>query len=485
MLLQRFTASLIGLLLATPAVAADPTTDAWASLARADIEAIHRDVLGIHPGVRDPQNPGFVATMEGHYRTALDQAAAARSYLDWRGAVNGFIQSFRDGHTFVRYDAIPANLRWPGFLIDGRGTGYVAALVEDAPGVANGDPITACDGQPIADLLKARLDAREADWSKAPERLRQAWRGFIDYRIDGPPPIKACTIVHDGKPSEVTLKWRTTPTSSLIPRTGPLQRVPTPRRPIALSYRADGAALVSIGSFGNETALGALAKTMTADQAKLRAAPYVIFDLRGNGGGNSTWGGTYGRILFGDPVVDALDAPASGKYFRASPQAVARLRLIAQEFIDDGPDMAEVAAYWTKIADRAAASPDGDTKLFTDYVNPPAPKPSAPPVAAYRRPVYVLTDAGCFSSCIVAANILIKLGGINVGEVMGENEEYGEITGPIALPSGLGRYWLPISIIRQRREDLGGTPVKHAWSGAMDDDAGIYAWIAALPKAAN
>lgn len=484
MLLKRLTASLIGLLLAAPAVAADPTSDAWASLARADVEAIHRDVLGIHPGVRDPQNPGFVATMEGHYRTAQARAAAAHSYLDWRDAVNGFIQSFRDGHTFVRYDAIPANLRWPGFLIDGRGTGYVAALVDGAPGVANGDAITACDGQPIAEVLKTRLDAREADWSKAPERVRQAWRGFIDYRTDGPPSIKACAIVHDGKPSEVTLKWRTTPTSTLVPRTSPLQRV-IPGRPVSLDYRPDGAALIRIGSFGDEVTLKALADAMTAGQAKLRAAPYVVFDLRGNRGGNSTWGGTYGRILFGDAVVDALDEPSTGKYFRASPQAIARLRLIAQEFIDDGPGMAEVAAYWTKIADRVAASPDGDTKLFTDFVNPPVPKPKVPPVAAYRRPVYILTDAGCFSSCIVAANTLIKLGGINVGEVMGENEEYGEITGPIALPSGLGRYWLPISIIRQRREDLGGTPVKRSWNGAMDDDAGVYGWIGGLAKAAN
>lgn len=268
----------------------------------------------------------------------------------------------------------------------------------------------------------------------------------------------------------------------MLAQAAPLQRSPAQRRPIALSYRADGAALIQIGSFGDETKLRELAKAMTADHARLRAARYVVFDLRGNRGGNSTWGGTYGRILFGDPVVDALDEPASGKFFRASPEAVGRLRLMANGYRDAGQSMVEVADYWTKIADRVAASPDGDSKLFTDFLNAPVKKPSRPPVPAYRGPVYVLTDAGCFSSCVVAANILIKLGGINVGEVMGENEEYGEITGPIDLPSKLGRYWLPISIIRQRQEDLGGRPVVHAWNGAMDDDTGILAWIADLSK---
>ncbi|MGJ3648171.1 S41 family peptidase [Sphingomonas sp. GlSt437] len=475
---------MVALMLSLPtrAMAADDPASSWAALAQADVTEIHDEVRAIHPGMRDPQNPGFEAQTEGAYRSALLEAGRARSFLDWRSAVAAYIQSFRDGHTFIRYNAQPSRVRWPGFLIDGRGGGYVAAAVADGAGVATGDRLIACDGVPIDTLLKDRLDAREADWSKLPERVRQAWRLFVDYNVDAPPPIKSCRFDHAGMATDVKLAWREGSTPALLEMAAPLQRVAIPRRPTALSYRPDGAALIKIGSFGDEAALGVLERAMKADQARLRAAPYVVFDLRGNAGGNSTWGGTFGRILFGDSVVDALPEPASGKYFRASPEAVARLRLIAQEFRAGGPAMADVADYWTKIADRVAASPDGDAKLFTDFVNAPVKPPKRPPVPAYRGPVYVLTDAGCFSSCVVAANILIKLGGTNVGEVMGQNEEYGEITGPLPLPSGLARYWLPISIIRQRKEDLGGRPVAEAWDGSMTDDAGILAWIAMLAR---
>jgi hypothetical protein len=472
------------LLTAAAAHAETPPSSPWAALARADVEAIHANVLAIHPAVRDPQSADFTARTDAAYRAAIDRAAQVRSFLDWRGVINGFVQSFRDGHTFIRYNAQPSRARWPGFLIDGRGDGYVAAALADTTqAISAGDPVIACDGQPIKTLLNEKLDAREADWSKPPERIRQAWRLFVDYDVDAPPPVARCTFAHKGQPIEVALNWTQENPLTLLQRAAPLLRTPPNHRPIALSYRPDGAALVTIGSFGDESALEALAKTLKTDQVRLRAARYVVFDLRGNRGGNSTWGGTYGRILFGDAPVDALEEPASGKYFRASPQAVARLRLIAKEFADDGPGMADVVAYWTKIADRVAASPDGDAKLFTDFVNPPAKKPKRPPRRAYRGPVYILTDAGCFSSCVVAANTLIKLGGINVGEVMGQNEEYGEVAGPIDLPSGLGRYWLPVSIIRQRKEDLGGLAVAKAWTGAMDDDAGIFTWIAGLAGA--
>lgn len=454
----------------------------WSALAQADVEAIRNNVVAIHPAVRDPQNPDFVATTEAAYRNALADAGQARSFLDWRRVVGGFIQSFRDGHTFIRYNAQPSRVRWPGFLIDARGGGYVAAAVAGDAGLTTGDRLVACDGVAIETLLKDRLDAREADWSKPPERIRQAWRLFVDYDVEAAPSLTQCEVDRAGARITIALKWRDGSTPMLLDQAGPLQRVAPANRPVALSFRTDGAALIQIGSFGDEAALGALEHAMSVDTARLRAAPYVVFDLRGNRGGNSTWGGIYGRILFGDARVDALGEPASGKYFRASPQAVMRLRLIAREFADAGQSMAEVAAYWTKIAERVAASPDGDTKLFVDFINPPVRKPRRAPAPAYRGPVYVLTDAGCFSSCVVAANILIKLGGINIGEVMGQNEEYGEVTGPIDLPSRLGRYWLPISIIRQHKEDLGGRPVAHAWIGALRDDTGILAWIAELAK---
>ena len=102
------------------------------------------------------------------------------------------------------------------------------------------------------------------------------------------------------------------------------------------------------------------------------------------------------------------------------------------------------------------------------------------PAPEYIRKAFVVTDAGCFSSCVVVMNTLKRMGAIQVGEASGQNEVFGESVGPFNLPSGLGWYRVPASIIRQPRSALGGLPPDVRWLGAMDDDAGLRAWIAGL-----
>jgi hypothetical protein len=59
---------------------------------------------------------------------------------------------------------------------------------------------------------------------------------------------------------------------------------------------------------------------------------------------------------------------------------------------------------------------------------------------------------------------------------------WGESVGPLTLPSGLGTYRVPVSIIRQPRTALGGLPPDVAWPGAMDDDHGLRSWVADLAR---
>lgn len=89
----------------------------------------------------------------------------------------------------------------------------------------------------------------------------------------------------------------------------------------------------------------------------------------------------------------------------------------------------------------------------------------------------MLTDAAAYSSGVIVMNTLKRMGAIQVGEVSGQNEVWGESVGPLTLPSGLGTYRVPVSVIRQPRSSLGGLPPDIAWPGAMDDEEGIRAWI--------
>ena len=54
---------------------------------------------------------------------------------------------------------------------------------------------------------------------------------------------------------------------------------------------------IRLANVSNEPALQALATELAARQAELRSAPYVVFDLCGNAGGNSMWGDRFAAIL--------------------------------------------------------------------------------------------------------------------------------------------------------------------------------------------
>ena len=117
----RLLAALV-LTLGSPALA---TSSPWQQLAIGDVERLHQSVTDFHPGMRDSDTPDFAQRVESAYRIAKDRALAATSYADWLAATQGFMLSFRDGHTIFRPTLSPARVRWPGFLIDGRAGGWV------------------------------------------------------------------------------------------------------------------------------------------------------------------------------------------------------------------------------------------------------------------------------------------------------------------------------------------------------------------------
>ena len=53
--------------------------------------------------------------------------------------------------------------------------------------------------------------------SSRPERIRQAFRAFTTYRLDGPPPASACRFRRNGTVVDVPLEWRPISTIALQP----------------------------------------------------------------------------------------------------------------------------------------------------------------------------------------------------------------------------------------------------------------------------
>lgn len=76
--------------------------------------------------------------------------------------------------------------------------------------------------------------------------------------------------------------------------------------------------------------------------AELKAAPYLVLDLRGNGGGNSLFGHQIAQALLGDGYVDAVAAgeegeDGCGKAWRVSERNLKQVDYYVKEY---GPKLA-------------------------------------------------------------------------------------------------------------------------------------------------
>ncbi len=481
------------LTLAVPRLGLAQTTEAspWGALTQHDVEIYCNDIRGIHPGMVDPYAPGFADRVEQACEIALESASAATSYFDWRDTMGELVGGFRDGHTTIRYLLTPTRYRWPGFLIYGQDGGWVVrrpdlSRVAPAGNPPEGAVFLGCDGQSADAFLKDQLDPARADWTKAPERIRLAYRAFISLPNNEPPPAETCLFESDGQVIKTTLTWRSISQSNLV-SIAPTYTRRGLRSDIDVEFGEDGHAWIRLANVSNVIALRALEQELRANQDRLRAATYVVFDLRGNGGGNSMWGGTFASILWGEEAVEsrrlasATRVPGEyGKYWRASQWASTAVIAEADEYATQGPEMKEFADFWRALGERLGAQ--GDDGLLEDECCQPSPVPDIIPDPEYNGKVFVITDAATYSSGVVVMNTLKLMGAIHLGEASGQNEVWGEVVGPLPLPSGLGTYRIPVSIIRQPRSSLGGQPPDISWPGPMDDEEGIRAWVEELAK---
>jgi len=156
---------LVALLLAgvTAGSAPDSAASPWVALAAADVDAFCRDIREVHPGMVDPLSPAFATQVDRACQVAAGRSRHVASFLDWMETMQALVTSFRDGHTGISFTVLPAQLRWPGFLIDGQG-----AVNEDIAVI--GIPT---EGNLVGNLTLAR-DEYAATWAaEVLEQLRR------------------------------------------------------------------------------------------------------------------------------------------------------------------------------------------------------------------------------------------------------------------------------------------------------------------------
>ncbi len=431
--LIRLVLALAAACLSAPAFAQESPTD-WPALTRTDLEAAASLIRDNHPAmVPEVGDAAFTARFAASLTKAQARVPQVRDADGMAATLRGFASGLGDDHiAWAPKSGLPVK-SWPGFMVVKRGVDLVVTVTEPG-GPTEGARLVACDGTPAATLLRERTADRVPDPDIAAQLTVNSIWVVLD---DGNPFIarpRQCRFEAEGQPLDVALNWRPV-TAEDFPRIRAGRRL---TGHAGYGVRAVGEARwIAFESFDDSVA--PVVEAVRARQAELRAAPMVVIDLRGNGGGNSRFGDQVASILLGDEPMKAISSSGGGDcptVWRASPDNRKSLAAYAARMPDsadywnaEGAEMDAALAAGRPLT----ASLDGCTVATERTQLPPPPHPLFP------GKLVVLTDAACFSSCTLVVDHLLRLGAIQVGAATNAPTRYMEVRS-VDLPSGLGGF---------------------------------------------
>lgn len=462
--------------LARNASGQDTAAAEWQALTRIDLEAAYDLLRDNHPAntIEANDQPFRDALASAHER-ALARIATVESLEGYTATLGEFANSMGDGHIASNSLFLKRTVRWAGLIAAKRGGHWVVANDDRDWVGANliGYEIVSCDGEPAAGFGANAMHFRVVPSDDA---LRASWL-LVDEGNPFLKPPASCVFLHDGTRSSLTLKWTNINRALLI------------QRYFKASYGQAGFGLRPSGD-GWWIALQGLSPeaqpvidAVRQEQAAIRSAPYVVVDLRGDGGGDSAYGRALAEALYGSDFVDTrLGPPAEHdrcpSAFRASPGNIEAISALRAEFQKSGDTSGErqyaAAIQAMKAAASAGHALSGSTTCAVSNGEPNSTSPS--PI---HGRVFVLTDAACFSSCVSTVGYFRKLGAIQVGLPTGAVTHYSEVR-EIMLPSGLSTFSTLQAIMTSAPHDIGPYSPAVEFEGDIADSKSIENWIASL-----
>lgn len=452
-------------------------TPQWSRMAEEDLLAARALLLESHPGaVAEVGDSRFRRQLDSGFEQALSIARAARTYGGYRATLQRFAASFDDPHISTA-PLVQTDRHWPGFVVALRNDGWkvIARAGDDAPPA--GSALLSCDGKTPDMLAQERLAPFTGSWAVRGERVRMSTWLLQDVGNPQQPRLARCEFDGGEGARSYDLRWRPVAPAE-IGRHIAAGR-PAPSNEVSIRPFEEGF-WIRLASSGG-AAIPILAEAQR-QEAALRAAPFIVLDLRGNDGGASYLTDELAKHIYGAQRVAQARRPRRTRepemtVWRASAPSLQTVEAYLQRGSRFLP--AEHPIVLGLVAQREAlrqslASGASLARAPADVQRDARGEKRD----RVRRPprVILLTDRQCFSSCLLGVRLFRALGAEHVGEETRANTRYSDLR-TVELPSGLSNFstmqsfstWLPI--------DLGPYAPVLRFEWDLTDDSAVQAWV--------
>lgn len=469
----------------------------WASLLREDATALGDIIIDSHPGIHDVENPSFRTKVDESLNLALKRADTTSDAGGWWWALRAFVAGFDDGHVQIHLKATGFGFptRWPGFLTAYRGSDHVVLDIDggasEATKLSLGARLIACDGVQAEQLAIERIGAFRGRWFLESQRAMFGDWLFLSASNPWTPEMRHCSFESNGTREEIVLRWRPIEARELGARRARITRLT--RSEFGIKILDDKGVWLTLPSFdgtpqsNSHASLTTILTELAGSREKLRSAPYIVLDLRGNGGGSSHWARELALEIWGEDWVEGHSPSGSmAADWRASAENIATIQHYLDEWTKAGED-AERITWARRIVDGMRTAKKSGLPYWRELgdaaIAPDEPK-DAPPSQASSR-VYVLTDPVCASACLDAVDFWKAMGAIQIGRETSADTVYMDVRDAI-LPSGLATVAIPMKVWRgrPRGNNVPHRPA-HEFDGDMSSEAELTSWVRTLKQASR
>lgn len=441
------------------------TAAQWQAFAAADLNAVRDLIQSAHPGAIDEANPGFQVWFRAGYEPAKQLIARVTDYDSAMAAVRSYVTGFRDGH-FTYSD----NARKANDAIHSDGTGIslvngrylVTAVLPDWPVALPpvGAELVSCDGmtpRQISDQRHAPYYSRRQTQSDL-----QVLASQLHSRAFEGDELKQCTYrTAQGQSLELEMKYRAFLTKEYFRLVMPALAKGMPgapgRRDNAYTFK-DGVLWISAGSFsfGPGTSAVADLDKMLAEITALTDVKQIVFDTRGNRGGDSRIGGKIFNAATGGLEYDKAnlaDLRRTYAQWRVSDVAIAtfasHVDRLGKLYGTDSAQVRDAERMRKRLLDAKAAG-EPWVRQDSDYrVTQADIAKRGGHLRRFDGTLALVTDQNCASACLDFVDMVRSVpGSVHLGQTTSADTVYIEL-GKAKLPSG-NLLFLPLKMWRNR-----------------------------------
>lgn len=438
----------------------DPGASHWQRLARLDLAAVRQTLLAAHPGVIDAQNPDFGDWLERGYHEAETLLPSVFSYDSAMAAVRYYVSGFRDGHLFysdhARGESRMYVSGWAAAYRDGVARVISRATDWPMPLPPPGARLLGCDGLSPEQLIRERIapfydrqETGDGGASLLPFLQVQAPRGWEVQRCrfaagDGD---RTLDLDVSYQPVSVDQYFTFLRAQSLSAR---------PREGNGFDL-ADGRLWVRVQNFVLSTEQAAALDTMLKALAELRGVQVVVFDTRGNGGGDSSVGQRIFDAVTGGQQFTAWTAEglvplyAQWRVSAVSIDTVERVHLrgALRRYGEGSEQAVKALSFLAALREAQAAGQPWVKQLAGFRLDRHEAEQRGARLARFDGRMVLLTDSECVSACLDFADTVLRVpGALHMGQTTGADTQYID-TARQVLPSG-NQLIVPLKVWRNR-----------------------------------